>query len=169
MHKFNSGTTGWFAWAAVCLSVIRTCSNSQCSGSWNRLLTRERGHACATEKECECSLCAMTWFIHKSVSHHDKAGTALSWCSTRQNKTPQLVQPQKRTQVDILIFTCFTCLYSVCKFIHAKGRALICAYNSDILKLNRMTQASLYIYLCTFLINIHNTLLLFAWLSTEDK
>lgn len=38
----------------------------------------------------------------------------------------------------------------MCKFIHAKGKALICAYNTCILKLNGMAQASLYIYLCTF-------------------
>ena len=45
MQGFNSGTTAWFAWAAACLSVIRTGSNSQYSGSWNSLPTRERRHA----------------------------------------------------------------------------------------------------------------------------
>lgn len=94
MQGFNSGTTAWFAWAAACLSVIRTCSNSQHSGSWNSLLTRERRHARVSEKECECSLCAAAWFIRKAVLHHDNAATALSRCNTRQNKTLLLVQSQ---------------------------------------------------------------------------
>lgn len=36
MQGFNSGTTAWFAWAAACLSLIRTCSNTQRTGSWRK-------------------------------------------------------------------------------------------------------------------------------------
>lgn len=74
----------------------------------------------------------------------------------------------KFTQVYILIFTCLW-EYLIYELIHAKGKALICAHNTGIPKLNGIAQASLYIHLCTFPTHFHNGLLPFAWVSIDDK
>lgn len=57
----------------------------------------------------------------------------------------------------------------MCMFIHAKGKALICAYDTGILRLHGMFKTSLYIYLYTFHSHFHNSLLPFAWVSIDDK
>lgn len=146
MQRFNSGTIAWFAWAAACLSVIRTHSNSQRTGSWRSLPTRKHSQACASEKEQESSLCAMAWFILWAVLHHDKAGTFLSYMR-KQDTTA--CTTTKIAQVNILIVACLWEMFSV--QVHScNSLGLICAYNTGIFSLNGMTHASLYIYFCTF-------------------